>query len=169
MVEQAIDVGVSDPTAVAEAAPWRAVSHPGAVWGDAKSIVWWHFADVGESGATTVWNVLERAALTEAGCPLDEPGLRTEAPRLGMGATVAPCARQAPSHPTDARQRGRDGGPSTVARAGRQETRHRRGGLRPRRVPCCTMPHRPSRVGRSRECLWRRSRRRRRARNGWLP
>ncbi len=75
MVEQAIDVGVSDPTAVAEAAPWRAVSHPGAVWGDAKSIVWWHFADVGESGATTVWNVLERAALSEAGCPLDEPGL----------------------------------------------------------------------------------------------
>ena len=75
MVEQAIDVGVSDPTAVAEAAPWRAVSHPGGAWGDAKSIVWWHFADVGEAGATTVWNVLERAALSEAGCPLDEPGL----------------------------------------------------------------------------------------------
>ena len=75
MVEQAIEVGVSDPTAVAEAAPWRAVSHPGAVWGDAKSIVWWHFADVGESSSTTVWNVLERAALKEAGCPLDEPEL----------------------------------------------------------------------------------------------
>ncbi|KAF2991386.1 PD-(D/E)XK nuclease family protein (plasmid) [Methylocystis sp. MJC1] len=75
MVEQAVGVGVSDPTAVAEAAPWRAVSHPGAVWGMAKTIVWWHFADIGEAAATTVWNVLERTALSEAGCPLDEPGL----------------------------------------------------------------------------------------------
>ena len=71
---------------------------------------------------------------------------RTEAPRLGMGTTVAPCARQAPPHPTDARQRGRDGRASTVARAGRQETRHRRGGLRPRRVGAarCRTDHRGS-------------------------
>jgi len=75
MVEQAVGVGVSDPTAVAEAAPWRSVSHPGAVWGEAKTIVWWHFADAGEAAASTVWNVLERATLSEGGCPLDEPEL----------------------------------------------------------------------------------------------
>ena len=75
MIEQAIGVGVSDPTAVAEAAPWRAVSHPGAVWGEAKTVVWWHFADTGETGSSAVWNVLEVAALREAGVPLDEPEL----------------------------------------------------------------------------------------------
>jgi RecB family exonuclease len=78
MLEQAIGVGVVDPSAVGEAAPWRSVMHPGAVWGTARTIVWWHFADSGETGAPTVWNVLERAALAEAGCPLDEPELALE-------------------------------------------------------------------------------------------
>ena len=73
MIEQAIGVGVSDPTAVAEAAPWRAVSHPGAIWGDAETVIWWHFADLSEAGASAIWNVLELAALKDAGCPLDEP------------------------------------------------------------------------------------------------
>lgn len=75
MLQQAIGVGVVDPSAVAEAGPWRSVMHPGAVWGTARTIVWWHFADAGETGAPTVWNVLERAALAEASCPLDEPEL----------------------------------------------------------------------------------------------
>ena len=75
MIEQAIGVGVSDPTAVAEAAPWRAVSHPGALWGEAKTVVWWHFADLGEATTSAVWNVLELSALKDAGCPLDEPEL----------------------------------------------------------------------------------------------
>ena len=73
MIEQAIGPGVSDPTAAAEAAPWRSVSHPGAVWGDARTVVWWHFADAGETNASVVWNELERDALKDAGCPLDEP------------------------------------------------------------------------------------------------
>jgi ATP-dependent helicase/nuclease subunit B len=75
MIEQAIGVGVADPTATAEAAPWRAVSHPGAVWGEAKTIIWWHFADSGETGGKVVWDTNERAALRDAGCPLDESEL----------------------------------------------------------------------------------------------
>ncbi len=72
IIEQAIGVGISDPSAVAEAAPWRAVSHPGAVWAEA---IWWHFAGTGEAGSSAVWNVQEVAALKAAGCPLDEPVL----------------------------------------------------------------------------------------------
>jgi RecB family exonuclease len=75
MLEEAVGAGVADPSSVAEAAPWRAVFHPGAIWGEAGTVIWWHFADVGEAGAPTVWNELERAALTQAGCPLDEPDL----------------------------------------------------------------------------------------------
>ncbi|WP_442754257.1 PD-(D/E)XK nuclease family protein [Methylocystis sp. JAN1] len=73
MIEQALGDGSSDPLAVAEAAPWRAVSHPGAIWGEAKTVVWWHFADPEETSAAARWNKLERVALAEAGCPLDEP------------------------------------------------------------------------------------------------
>jgi ATP-dependent helicase/nuclease subunit B len=75
MLEEAVGAGVPDPSAVAEAAPWRAVRHPGAIWGEAGTVVWWHFADNGETASRTIWNELERAALTEAGCLLDDPDL----------------------------------------------------------------------------------------------
>ena len=75
MIEQVIGAGVSDPTAVAEAAPWRAVSHPGAIWGPAKTIVWWHFADNGEIGERAIWNLDELEVLKQAGSPLDGQAL----------------------------------------------------------------------------------------------
>ena len=75
MIEEAIDGGATDPGSVAEAAPWRSVSHPGAVWGPSKTIVWWHFADSGETGGEARWNELERTELDAAGCPLDPPEL----------------------------------------------------------------------------------------------
>ena len=75
MIEELSDVGAADPGAIAEAAPWRAVSHPGAVWGPAKTIVWWRFADSSEASAEARWNELERADLAAAGCPLDPPEL----------------------------------------------------------------------------------------------
>jgi hypothetical protein len=75
MIEQAVGVGVSDPSSTAEAAPWRSVSHPGSVWGEATTIVWWFFADTSETSAVAKWNELEKAALAEDGCPLDEPEL----------------------------------------------------------------------------------------------
>jgi len=75
MIEQIVGVGVDDPTTVVEAAPWRAVGHPGAVWGPARTVVWWHFADAGETGQRAVWDFDERQALEQAGCPLDEPAV----------------------------------------------------------------------------------------------
>ena len=72
MIEEFLSNGVSDPTAVAEAAPWRAVRHPGAVWGEAGTVVWWHFADCGETSAFARWNEAELTALAAAGCPLDD-------------------------------------------------------------------------------------------------
>jgi len=75
MIEESSDVGAADPGAIAEAAPWRAVSHPGAVWGTAGTIVWWRFADSSEASAEARWNELERADLSAAGYPLDPPDL----------------------------------------------------------------------------------------------
>lgn len=75
MIEEALSTGISDPSAFAEASPWRAVSHPGAVWGAAGTVVWWHFADCGETSAFARWNEAELAALADAGCPLDDSEL----------------------------------------------------------------------------------------------
>lgn len=73
MLEQAIGTGVADPQAMAEAAPWRSVSHPGGIWGEAKTIIWWNFSDTSETSPKIVWNDQERQALRDAGCPLDDP------------------------------------------------------------------------------------------------
>ncbi|WP_298354680.1 PD-(D/E)XK nuclease family protein [Rhodoblastus sp.] len=73
MIEQVIGSGVSDPTALAEAAPWRAVTHPGAIWGAADTIIWWHFADNGEIAQRAIWDSDEREALKQAGVALDDP------------------------------------------------------------------------------------------------
>lgn len=75
MLEEAVGVGVADPSAITEAAPWRSLRHPGAIWGETGTVIWWHFADNGETGSRMIWNELERAALAEAGCLLDEPDL----------------------------------------------------------------------------------------------
>ena len=75
MIEQVVGAGVSDPTAFAEAAPWRTLRHPGAIWGTASVVVWWHFADNGEISQPTIWNADEREALKQAGSPLDDPSL----------------------------------------------------------------------------------------------
>ena len=75
MIEQVIGAGVSDPTALAEAAPWRAVAHPGAIWGPADTAIWWHFADNGEIAQRAIWDSDEREALKQAGSPIDDPSL----------------------------------------------------------------------------------------------
>lgn len=75
MIEQVVGAGVADPAALAEAAPWRAVAHPGAIWGAADTVIWWHFADNGEVGQRTVWDAKELNALAAAGCPLEDPAL----------------------------------------------------------------------------------------------
>lgn len=71
IVDQALADGESDPTAQAEAAPWRAVAHPGAIWSEAATVVWWNFMDTGERPPRTPWTQQERTALADAGCEPD--------------------------------------------------------------------------------------------------
>ena len=76
MIEEALSNGVPDPSSVAEASPWRAVRHPGGVWGAVGTVVWWHFADSGETSTFSRWNEAELAAVAAAGCALDDPELK---------------------------------------------------------------------------------------------
>ena len=112
MIEEAIDGGAVDPGVVAEAAPWRFVSHPGGIWGPSKTIVWWRFSDAGEARAEARWNDLERADLASAGCPLDPPELelrrlsaawerplRHAAERLVLVVPAVAAGLEAASHP----------------------------------------------------------------------
>lgn len=71
IIDQALADGESDPTAQAEAAPWRAVAHPGAIWSEASTVVWWNFVDTGERPPRTPWTQHERTALADAGCEPD--------------------------------------------------------------------------------------------------
>lgn len=76
MIEECFSNGISDSTAVAEAASWRAVRDPGAIWGETGTVVWWHFADRGETSAFARWNEAELASLANADCPLDDPEIQ---------------------------------------------------------------------------------------------
>lgn len=76
MIEQVVGPGATDPTAIAEAAPWRSVTHPGAIWGPARTVVWWNFADPAESAIRSVWSRAERNELAAGGAPLDDPAVR---------------------------------------------------------------------------------------------
>ena len=87
MIEQTIGTGIDNPAAIAEAAPWRRVFHPGAIWGPARTVVWWHFADGSETGARRTWTTVERTVLAGAGVTLDDP---TTALRLHAAAWERP-------------------------------------------------------------------------------
>ncbi|WP_037537420.1 PD-(D/E)XK nuclease family protein [Sphingomonas sp. PR090111-T3T-6A] len=73
VIDQALDTGEADPAAIAEAAPWRAVSHPGAIWGPVDDVLWWNFSATREGAGRMPWTVAERALLAGRGCGLDEP------------------------------------------------------------------------------------------------
>jgi hypothetical protein len=67
MVDEAIGPGMSDPASEAESAPWSAVHSPGAVWGEADTVVWW-----APSGALAPrsgpWTKAEADSLADCGC-----------------------------------------------------------------------------------------------------
>ena len=66
-------IGTSDPCNVAEAAPWGIATHPGGIFENADTIIWWHFTDARESPRSPPWDSVEREALASNGCPLDDP------------------------------------------------------------------------------------------------
>ncbi len=70
MLDSVIAEGGVGNGAVAQAAPWWRVSHPGAIAGAVDTIVWWGFNDHGQP-ATTFWSATERAALAGIGVQLE--------------------------------------------------------------------------------------------------
>ena len=72
VIDQALDLGHPNPGAQAEAARWRSVPHPGAVWAPRSSVVWWNFGATREGAGRSPWTEAERIELADAGCPADD-------------------------------------------------------------------------------------------------
>lgn len=72
VIDQALDLGHPNPGSQAEAARWRSVPHPGAVWAPKDAVVWWNFSTTREGASRSPWTEAERQELAAAGCPADE-------------------------------------------------------------------------------------------------
>ncbi len=72
VIDQALDLGQSNPGSAAEAASWRSTSHPGAVWAPVPAVVWWKFGATSEGTVRSPWTEAERAELAAVGCPADD-------------------------------------------------------------------------------------------------
>ena len=72
VIDQALDLGHPNPASQAEAASWRSVPHPGAIWAPRDAVVWWNFVATREGAARSPWTEAERAELAAAGCPADD-------------------------------------------------------------------------------------------------
>ncbi|TCP96430.1 PD-(D/E)XK nuclease superfamily protein [Sphingomonas sp. PP-F2F-A104-K0414] len=72
VIDQALDLGHPNPASQAEAARWRSVPHPGAVWAPRDAVVWWNFVTTREGSARSPWTEAERQELLTAGCPADD-------------------------------------------------------------------------------------------------
>lgn len=88
IIDQALDTGHANPGAEAEAAPWRSVSQPGAIWGPASTVVWWNFQSTVEGGGRRPWVQAERDELAAAGCSLDEVSRAGQAASAGWERAV---------------------------------------------------------------------------------
>ncbi|WP_380784890.1 PD-(D/E)XK nuclease family protein [Sphingomonas sp. R86521] len=72
VIDQALDFGHPNPGSQAEAARWRSVPHPGAVWAPRDVVVWWNFVTTREGAARSPWTEAEKHELKTAGCPADD-------------------------------------------------------------------------------------------------
>lgn len=72
IVDQALDAGRADPSAVEEAASWHRVTHPGALWSPADTVVWWDFRDGNERPPRSPWTRAERDELATHGAEPDD-------------------------------------------------------------------------------------------------
>ncbi|MDR3280390.1 MAG: PD-(D/E)XK nuclease family protein [Synergistaceae bacterium] len=71
MLDSVIGEGSAAPDRFAEATPWRTFSHPGAVIGPVKTLIWWGFSE-GSAPPRTYWSKTERSSLAKFGI-LPEP------------------------------------------------------------------------------------------------
>ncbi|WP_298398322.1 PD-(D/E)XK nuclease family protein [Sphingobium sp.] len=79
IIDQALDLGQPNPNARAEAASWRGVSSPGAVWAPVSTVLWWNFTATTEGSVRSPWTEQEREELTAAGCAPDAVTLAPQA------------------------------------------------------------------------------------------
>lgn len=93
IVDEALDTGEADPAAIAEAAPWRCVAHPGAVWGPVDTLVWWNFVAPGDAAASSPWTKAERDALAASRIHPDTPARAAAAASAAWERAVL-CARE---------------------------------------------------------------------------
>ncbi len=91
MIDQALDTGHGNPGSDPEAAPWRSVAHPGAVWGPADQLVWWNFTATREGTERPPWTLAERDILAAAGCPLDDTALAGRAMSAAWERAILNC------------------------------------------------------------------------------
>jgi len=68
MIDAVVAEGVEAQHLVAEAASWSHVAHPGQVWDEAGSVVWWGCGSEPALRQAEAWTDEERAALLAAGC-----------------------------------------------------------------------------------------------------
>lgn len=94
VIDQALDTGQADPAALAEAAVWRAVSHPGAIWAPVDDVLWWNFTATREGASRMPWTFAERTLLAECGCPLDDPGREGRALSAAWDRAIFNCRRR---------------------------------------------------------------------------
>ncbi|WP_181008479.1 PD-(D/E)XK nuclease family protein [Sphingomonas montanisoli] len=79
VIDQALDIGHPNPGSQAEAAQWRSVPHPGAIWAPRDTVVWWNFSTTREGADRSPWTDAERQELAAAGCPADDMTLAARA------------------------------------------------------------------------------------------
>ena len=81
MIDQVLADGAQNPNHVATSGGLRAVRHPGAIWDQAKHVLWWDFKGPGERVAALPWSREEIAVLKATGCNIESPA--ATAARIG--------------------------------------------------------------------------------------
>ncbi len=70
MIEQAMGDGCRNPAHIAQAGGLRSVKAPSAIWGPARTVIWWDFTGPGAKPGNRPWTRAEEAALKLTGCEL---------------------------------------------------------------------------------------------------
>lgn len=78
MIDQVLADGAKNPDHKAGAGGLRCVCSPGAIWGEARNVIWWDFKGPGQHVPPIPWTDREVGALEAAGCRLDVAAICAE-------------------------------------------------------------------------------------------
>lgn len=76
IMDSVLGEGVKLSNYTEEAAKWQVVDHPGQIWDQADTILWWGFLKNGSGPSIRTWTLKERAWLKEQGVYLTEEDVR---------------------------------------------------------------------------------------------